>query len=693
MPSGRRGGKRKGRRGSRGAGHSSTRRKTPSAAFPTGTISITSEGYGFVETSDGKFFIPARRINGAMDGDTVRVRPSSSGGGRDGSGASDGSRRFGSRAPIATVDRVLHRAHSTIVGMYILLDGIGFVIPQDARMDYLIRARTTESVCPGESDIVMLAMETYPSRRESPSGVVVRILGREGDPGIAEEIIAARHGLETAFSQGAIEEAGELRLDIDSALQEPDRRDLRDRFILTIDPADAKDFDDALSLEHVDGLVRLGVHIADVSHYVRWGTSLDLDARRRATSTYFPDRVIPMLPERLSNGLCSLNPDEERLAFTVDIYLDGSCKVVRSEMYPSVIRSRLRLDYGHVQEMFDGGCPYPSEEARGVLDGLHRVSRKLFARRIARGALDFESSELKIVFSDSGEPIDIVKRTRNDATDLVEEAMILANETVASFMLDAGSPMVYRVHDEPSPSSLEEVVPVLRELGVLKGSLAPTNRSIQSVLDSVRGKPVSEIVNGMLLRAMKQAVYRDGFTTHFGLASTGYTHFTSPIRRYPDLIAHRFLRYRLFEAARDRGEIPRSEPLPSAVVGIGQMADQLQQLCEHSSAMEREAEKASYEALERRICEYMEGFVGQTFDAMIVNVLSFGFFVRITNGCEGLVSVRSLDGWYSFDETKRVLTDLDSPRGRTFGLGQRVRVVLISTGSAGSRARLAFRLA
>lgn len=657
-----------GHRGSRG------RKRAPVNSLPVGKINVVSAGYGFVDTAEGTFFVPEHKVNGAMDGDTVRVRPLSDDWRRRMRESEEGGGREHSHAPAASVERVLERATSQLVGKFVVYDGIGFVIPQDARLDYLIRANPAPGVVVSDGDIVLLRIDVYPSKHESPSGMVERVLGREDDPGILEEIFAARHGIETVFTPTATEEAEALVLDVDAALREPDRRDIRDRYVFTIDPADARDFDDALSLDYIDGTMRVGVHIADVSTYVRWGSSLDLDARRRGTSVYFPDRVIPMLPEQLSNGLCSLNPGEDRLAFTVDIYLDQNASVIRSDMYPSVIRSSLRLDYDHVQRMFDGDEDYPCAEAKTALDGLHKASRKLRERRMRRGALDFDSTELKVTFDGDGKPDGIIQRRSTDATELIEEFMILANETVAGYMLERGAPMVYRVHDDPNPGSLEAIVPVLREFGYAKDGVPLTNKQIQEILDDVDGKPTQHIVSTLLLRSMKQAVYRDHYTTHFGLASPGYTHFTSPIRRYPDLMAHRLLRLQLFL---DR--YPDNPPArPPAIADLKTMIEQLDWLCSNSSLREREAEKASYEALDSKICEYMEQFVGERFSGLIVNVMRFGFFVRLENGCEGLVPVRELDGWFDYDEARRTLSHRESGEDVTYRLGQNVAVELVS---------------
>ena len=652
---------------------SATHRKVNPASLPVGVIKISREGFGFVDCPEGSFFIPPHGIHGAMDGDTVRVRPRSSRWRAQAQGRAGGA---GGKAPVGAVESVVERASDTLVGLFHVVEGTGFVTPQDRRIDYLVKTRVRPGLAVSDGDIVAVRLETFASRHESPSGVIERVLGRMDDPGILEEIIAVRHRLETSFSQEALDEADASVLDIEKALLEPDRRDLRDRFVLTIDPADARDFDDALSVDYVDGVMRLGVHIADVSSYVAWDSALDRDARRRTTSTYFPDRVIPMLPEKLSNGLCSLNPGEDRLAFTADIYLDGGCDVLRSEFYPSVIRSGARLDYDAVQAMFDGVGEYPDDQIRSTLTALRKVGKTLFRKRVKRGALDFSSHELKVRFGDDGEPVGIEQRQRTEATGLVEEAMILANEAVASYMLEAEAPMVYRIHEEPNLAALEETVPVLREFGYCAQGAPITSSQIQSILDEARGTVEEDLVSMVLLRAMKQAVYRSAFTTHFGLASDGYTHFTSPIRRYPDLLAHRLLRLRLFEDGMASGAIKKGSPYPPAIAGLKSMFGQLDYLCDHSSRMEREAEQASNEALDVKICEYMKRFIGQEFRGIIANVLRFGFFVRIDNGCEGLVPIRDLEGWFEYDEEHRVLRKEDSARPVEYHLGQRVTVRL-----------------
>ena len=648
------------------------RKRMPTSAMPVGRISIASVGYGFVESPEGRFFVQARHINGAMDGDLVRLRPRSSDWRRRSESAA---RNKQGRAPMAVVDSVLERSHTTLVGMCVPVDGKLFIMPQDSRLDYLISIVGDVPEGLSDGDIVLAQMQTYPSRHEIARATIAQVLGRQDDEGIVEEMIAARYGIATLTDPELAELAGRICLDIEGALAEPDRRDIRERFILTIDPADAKDFDDALSLEYEGGLVKLGVHIADVSEYVAFGSQIDIDARRRATSTYFPGKVFPMLPPALSDSICSLMPERDRLAFTVDIFLRSDCTVERFEAYPSVIRSSLRLDYDGVQEMFDGMREYPSEQARATLDGLNKLAGMLHRMRIKRGALDFLSSELKVELDAAGKAIGVAKRAKTEATGLVEEAMILCNEVVAKLMLEAERPMVYRIHEEPLPQALDEALDMLELLGYADERDIVRSSDIQRILDDCKGKPHEELVNMVLLRSMTQAVYKERFTTHYGLASKGYCHFTSPIRRYPDLMVHRLLREFLFEQAKARGEIAADAQRPDAIVGLDAMVASLPYLCEHCSIMERKAEKASYDALDAKVCEYMEQFVGERFAATIIDVRSFGFFVRLDNGVEGFVPVRNLDGWFEYDEGSRVLRNEDDAKDR-YRLGQRLDVKL-----------------
>lgn len=629
-----------------------------------GKISITRQGYGFVASEAGDFYVGARDTAGAMNGDTVVLTPDS---------------KRSRRGLSGRVVRILERAVTQVVGRFERHGAIGIVVPADRRIrhDVFIAGNAIGDATSG--DIVVATLTAYPSRSQSAQGVVSEIVGHEGDAGIEIEVIIREHGLSTTFSVEALEQADSIRLDVDEALDaQRDRRDVRDRFTFTIDPVDARDFDDAITLEHVDGLVRLGVHIADVSHYVRWDSAIDRDARRRATSVYLVDRVLPMLPEKLSNEVCSLNPGEDRLSFSVDLYLDNDAVVQRYEIYPSAMRSDRRFDYGQVQAMLDGDEPFPDEESRLALTEFARVAKQIGARRVARGGLDFETVEAKVRLADDGRPIEVVVRERTQATNMIEEAMILANEVVAAHMTRADAPMVYRIHEDPDPDALEQVAHVLKEFDYPitdVGSATPA--TFQRIITFAHGRPEKRLINSLLLRALERARYVDYLDSHFGLASEAYTHFTSPIRRYPDLIVHRLLRAQL---------AGRLESDPDAAPMVGELG----WLSEHCSVMEREAEMAEDESVRLKLCELMADHVGETFEAVITGVKTFGLFVQLNNTAEGLVHVDTMaDDYYRLDPERFMLFGED--RGRSYRLGQSVKVRLIEVSVA--EGRLDFELA
>lgn len=657
---------------------------------PTGTLSVTRFGYGFVMTTEGEFFIPRGNMHGAMDGDFVEVRVEPAGSrGRHTSRAAQRSTAQRSEvqrkndSPTGRIVKVINRAHETLVGRYEQAGAFGVVVPEDTKISYDVFVFPGKGKDAQDGDVVVVRLTTYPNRYESASGYIEEVVGRADQQGMDIEVIIRKHGLETVFSAGSLEQAAGEKLAIEEALHETDRRDIRDRFVFTIDPVDARDFDDAISIDYVKGQLRLGVHIADVSSYVPWESSIDLDARRRATSVYLPDRVIPMLPERLSNDLCSLRPDEDRLAFTVDLYMRSDGSVERYELYPSVIRSQLRLDYDAVQRMFDGMQPFPAHpaECENALRSLNRLAKRLFRRRVTRGTIDFESVEAKVDLDEEGKPYAVRLRQRTEATSMIEEAMILANETVATHMLQREAPMVYRVHDEPFPNALTELLPTLQEFGYAQQGVPRSSHDIQAILDASAGHVEHALISSLLLRAMKRAHYATRFTTHFGLASSGYTHFTSPIRRYPDLLVHRLLREQLLTEAAGEKE--------SAAGDFSTMVDQLPWLCEHSSTMEREAEQASYEALALKLCEYMAGSVGEQFEGIITGVNSYGLFIKVdATTAEGLIRIDTLSEGVIYDAGRHMITGEDT--GVVYRLGQRVRVRLISVDCA--RSHIDFKL-
>lgn len=623
-----------------------------------GRISMTRRGYGFVAADGGDFYIGARDINGAMHGDTVVVRPDV---------------KRGRQGRSGVVIRVLERANTTVVGRFEKHGAIGIVVPVDRRIrhDVFVPGNAIAGATTG--DIVMTRLTAYPSRTQSMQGVVEEVIGREGDPGIEIEVIIREHGLSTEFPEQVLSEAQSIRLDVDSALAaDPLRRDVRHRFTFTIDPVDARDFDDAISIEHVDGLLRLGVHIADVSHYVPWDGEIDREARHRATSVYLVDRVLPMLPEKLSNEVCSLNPGEDRVSFTVDILLDADAVIRGYELYPSVMRSDRRFDYDGVQRMLEGHAPFPDPESESALRDFARIAKRIGERRVARGGLDFETVEAKVRLDDDGKPVEVLIRERTQATGMIEEAMILANEVVARHMRDAEAPMVYRIHEEPDPDALEHVAIVLKEFDYpVQEVRGATPATFQRIIRFAHQRPEKRLINSLLLRALERARYVDYLDSHFGLASEAYTHFTSPIRRYPDLIVHRLLRAQL------SGTL-ESDPL------VVSMAAELEWLTDHSSVMEREAEMAENESVRFKLCELMSEHLEEEFSGVVTGVTTFGLFVQLDNTAEGLVHVDSMTGDHYRLDPQRFLLFGEST-GARYRLGQEVRVRLVNVSLTDTR--------
>jgi len=623
-----------------------------------GRITMTRRGYGFVAAQDGDFYVSARDTAGAMHGDTVALRPDT---------------KRGKQGRSGVVVRVIERAVTQVVGRFEKHGAIGIVIPADRRIrhDVFIPGNAIGDARTG--DVVVARLTAYPSKTQSAQGVVDEVVGNENEPGIQIEIIIREHGLATEFAPEALAEADGISLDVAATLaRESERHDIRDRLTFTIDPADARDFDDAITIEHVDGLTRLGVHIADVSHYVPWDSAIDAEARQRATSVYLVDRVLPMLPEKLSNEICSLTPHEDRLSFSVDMYLDSDAVVQRYELFTSAMRSDHRFNYGQVQRMLDGAEPFTDAPSEAALRDFARVADKIMQRRVARGGLDFETVEAKVMLTEDGHPLEVVLRERTQATNMIEEAMILANETVARHMRDARAPMVYRIHEDPDPDALERVAVVLKEFDYpIKDMHGASPATFQRIVKFAHTRPEKRLINSLLLRALERARYVDFLAPHFGLASEAYTHFTSPIRRYPDLIVHRLLRAQL------AGKL---ETDPNSVG----MVPELAWLAEHSSFMEREAEMAEDDSVRFKLGELMAEHVGEVFDGIVTGVQTFGLFVQLENTAEGLVHVDSLGGdYYRYDAQRFTLTS--EKRGTSFRLGQGLKVRVLGVSIADSR--------
>lgn len=677
------------------ARRSSKARRRPKAR-PQGVLELNAQGFGFVKTAEGEFFIPASKVNGAFPGDLVEVSRLSSSDSRS-------SHTTPARRPTARVTKVLMRSRDTFIGRYEIAEPFGIVVPEDPAIPYDIFTLRRDAPQVQEGDVVEVQILEFPTRSSAATGRIVRVLGSEDDVDIAIDLIIAEHQFETEFSEAALEEAQQAKLDTDEAIAQG-YRDLTQEFIFTIDPVDARDFDDAVSLELEGENYRLGVHIADVSRFVSFGTSLDLDARRRATSVYLVDRVIPMLPEQLSNNLCSLVPAQNRCTVSVEALISSQGKVLSYEVFPSVIKSSARLSYDQVQALLDAhktnasleeihqvmqACEVPHgsiplslltiEKLESRIVSLDVLAKVLFERRKKDGCMDFDRVEAKVRLDADHRPVEICYRRKTDATELIEEAMILANHLVAEWLLGKNLPCVFRVHDVPDAEALRSLYGVLREFPLFKDVdkhlfCDGNPQTLQEILHRVEGHPLQELVNTLLLRAMKRAVYRVDQDPHYGLALDTYCHFTSPIRRYPDLLVHRMIK---------EGYFGRSESFEAQKNALPWMA-------EHSSEMERKAEKAARQSQLVKIVEYMEAYIGTTFDGVISQVSTFGVTVRLENTALGTVPIEELgDEYFFFDPARHLLSGVST--GRVYRLGQRLRVVLVAAYPRGRR--LAFKLA
>lgn len=675
--------------------HSKNGRRGParSRRLPglTGTVRVY-DARAEVETAEGVYRLGSRSMREAMPGDRVYVSL------HRGKG---GARR-------AVVEHVIDRAVAAIVGVFEPAGPLGAVRPLDARIkqDFFVLPADDSprrlGVEPG--DIVSARIVDYPSRTESGVVTLERRIGDANEPSLGIECVMARYGLVDGYPQAAVDEATSLAVDVEGALADPLRRDIRDRFAITIDPVDARDFDDAISVARtVRGGWMLGVHIADVSHYVDWGSAIDLEARRRSTSVYLADRVLPMLPERLCNDLCSLRPDEDRLAFTVDIELDAQGRVRTYEPYPSVIRSRVRMDYGAADALLREGDPdgaaldaaargraelaVEAARANGVdlraflrnADALARARREI---RRKRGSIDFDTPEVHVLLDEAGMPVDIVTRERTAATSLVEEAMLLANECVAEFLADRDLVSAYRVHEDPSPDSLASAAKTLTELGALEGGLAAgimlgDPRAINAAVEDAADTAFAPQVNALLLRAQQRAVYKSHNEGHYALGARAYCHFTSPIRRYPDLIAHRVLKVALA-----KHELGKKEALARAPRLTGKGPQALEaicpQLCRQASDNERAADAAANASQKVKVAQLYAGRIGERDTGTVSWISDLGAFVRLdATGAEGLIRMNALGTeWWDFDDVRLTLTG-DST-GTKVGLGCRVVVEVAS---------------
>jgi ribonuclease R len=628
----------------------------------TGRIQGNERGYGFLIPDDARFedvFIPADGMAGAMHNDRVIARITA---------RSDAGRRAEGE-----VIRILKRSVEKVVGTYERGRYFGFVVPDDRRIrgDVFIPADETNGAKPG--DKVVAEIVRWPDTRRNAEGRIIEVIGEYGQAGIDILSVIKAYGLKESFPEAVIRQAEAIPEKIGGEMMKG-RRDLRRLRMVTIDGEDAKDLDDAVSVQKLpDGGYRLGVHIADVSYYVTEGTPLDAEALERGTSVYLVDRVIPMLPAKLSNGVCSLNRHEDRLAFTVMMDIDDNGKVTAHDIFESVINVNERMTYTDVYKLLEpgddesGGDSSLVERYGYLLEDfrlMKELAMILYRKREARGAIDFDFPEAKIILDDKGKPVEVKKYEITIANRIIEEFMLVCNETVAERFYWAGMPFVYRIHEEPETEKINAFAEFSKNMGYpVKGIRKIHPKSLQDVLRRIRGSREETVVSTAMLRSLAKARYSDENMGHFGLAAKFYCHFTSPIRRYPDLIIHRLMKEELKGRLTDEREAELLKKLP-----------EIARIC---SERERAADEAERETEDIKKVEFMADKTGETFDAVVSGVTSFGMFVELDNTVEGLVGIGSMDDdYYIYDEKNYCL--IGERTKKRYRIGDEVRVTLVS---------------
>ncbi|MCJ7629721.1 MAG: ribonuclease R, partial [Longimicrobiales bacterium] len=610
-----------------------------------GVLQVTRDEDGFVVGEDGgrDVFVPGSLLDSAMDGDQVVVRVEG---------------RPKGKNPQGRVIKILNRAHPTMVGTFKEARRFGYVVPLNDRLFRNVLIPAGEEAGAKTGDIVVARISAYGDRKLNPMGSVERVLGPVSTPGVDVLSILFGYGLDLEFPE-EVEAAAQEIIQQRRGERWSGRTDRTALHVFTIDPSDAKDHDDALSIEDLsNGTWEVGIHIADVSHYVEKGSPLDLEALRRGTSVYLVDRVVPMLPHVLSSDLCSLRPAVDRAAVSLFVTLDATGGVRGHRFERTRIRSRHRLDYDQVQEALSGNA-HIDERTDRDLGTLAELARALREKRIQRGSLDFDLPEARVILGAGGAPLDIQKVVQLESHRLIEDFMLLANETVAKEAGQKKLPIPYRVHEPPAPDRLGELRRFLDTLGYPLKKAGVTGKDLQKILNAVEGRPEGSLISTVILRSMARARYQPRNLGHFGLGAESYTHFTSPIRRYPDLLVHRVVIRSLIEG----------KPVPGEWGG-----EALAQACERSTAREGLAADAERDSVALKKAEFMEKHLGEEFPGTVSGVTTFGIFVLLDEYfVDGLVHVNSLmDDYYRLKEEQYAL--VGDRTGRRFRLGDSVRV-------------------
>ncbi len=620
-----------------------------------GRLQCNPKGFAFVLPRNRHYkdvYIPADGLKGAMHNDRVMAKIVK--------GKINGAKTEGE------IIRILERANNQVVGVFEKSKRFGFVIPDDARIldDIFIDREHSQNA--KEGDKVVVEIKRWPGRRRNPEGVIIEILGRKGDIGVDVLSVIRSYGIREKFSAAVLKEAEGLPAKVEEdGLR--NRVDLRDTKVVTIDGADAKDLDDAISVERLDGAsYRLGVHIADVTHYITEGSKLDKEAYTRGTSVYFLDRVIPMLPEKLSNGICSLNPGVDRLTLSVFMEIDHEGNVRAHDICKSVIRSSERMTYTDLSDILEKDDADLAKRYQYLMDDF-RAMEELYcilnSRRVKRGSIDFEFDETKVLMDNKGKPKDIIKIERRTADRIIEEFMLLCNETVAEHIYWLKTPCMYRVHEEPDQEKLEDFNKFIYNFGYsLKGIKKVHPKILQELVAEVKGKKEERVINTLMLRSLKRARYSHESLGHYGLALDYYCHFTAPIRRYPDLTVHRILK----EAMKGRIKKDRD-------VYLREFVERAALQC---SDRERAADEAERDVEDMKKIEYMSDRIGDEFEGIVSGVTAFGLFVELDNGIEGMVRVSYMeDDFYHFNEKNYML--IGERTRKSYRIGDAVKVQVL----------------
>ena len=616
-------------------------------SLKVGKLRINKNGNGFVECEPEDIFVHSNDLNGAINGDFVEVEIKT---------------RLNDPEPEGYIRNILKRDLKNVVGEMVKDKKTLAFKPDDEKLNIAVKL-TKESMkgCVEGHKVIISIIKEIGNR--TFLGKVEKIIGHKNDPGVDILTIAAKHSIETEFSE---EVKRELK-NIPDEVCENDligRTDLTKEMIFTIDGDDTKDIDDAISVKRDGKNYVLGVHIADVSNYVKVGSALYDSAFSRGTSSYLADTVIPMIPHQLSNGICSLNPEVIRLTISCVMTIDGNGKVISYDIFPSYIKSRKQMTYKNVNMILDENIiPEGYGEFADTLKLMHELSKILRQEKINRGYIDFGIDEAKVIQDENGKAIDIVKRVQGTGEKLIEDFMIAANETVATHISNLDLPFIYRVHDLPNAEKIEDFSNLIKQMGYqIHTNLSKiTPVTMQKLLNEFRDKDEFVILSDMLLRSMKKAIYSTNNIGHFGLASKNYTHFTSPIRRFPDLTVHRLLRTYLFENRIDMETVNFN-------------AKYLIDVADHSSETEVNSVEAERDVLDMKMAEYMESHIGEEYEGIISGVTNFGMFVELDNLIEGLVHISTLDGFYTY--VPEMLSLISANKKNKYRIGDKVKIIV-----------------